>query len=117
ASAPALWSSWSPFLALFGNVFDAFDGDNAFAALDAEHRNTTRAAALDRNTRYGDTDGLAGIADQHQVIRLLDRKSGDDGAVLLAHIHCHDARAAAARDAILKGAGAFAKSGAGDRQH
>src|SRR5438045_2815147 len=74
---------------LAGNVLDALDGDDAFALVHAEDCNTTRATALDRNARHRHPDCLATIADQHEIVRVLDRESGHDRDVLAAHIHGH----------------------------
>ena len=95
-----------------------FSGLSAIRSTD-----TTRSSSSSRNTvtpcaarpwkrdavdRHA--DGLALVADQHQIVAILDREGRNDGAVLAAHAHGDDARAAAAGDAVFIGAGALAEA-------
>jgi hypothetical protein len=68
-------------------------------------RNTTtpcaeRPCTLIEADRHA--NGLPGVGNQHQIVAFLDREGGDDGAVLLAHAHGDDARAAAPGDAVFE---------------
>src|SRR5579862_7026701 len=99
-----------------GNVFDAFDGDDAFALIHPEHRNTFGVATLQADVGGARADDLAAVADQHDVVTLFDRKGRHQRLVLAADRDGAHALAAASIDAEAVRAAALAEAGVRDEQ-
>src|SRR5262249_7497912 len=109
---------------LLAFLADALDRHYALVVRGVEHDHPLRRAAGDADALDAGADQLAAIGDQHQLVAVLDRERGDqlagllaDRAVALAHVHRHDAFAAAAGDPVLKGGRALAVAALRDGEH
>src|ERR1700733_10875419 len=89
-----------PLLACSCSFFDALDRHDPLALVQPEHDDALRRPALHADPAHPDTNGLALIADEHQIVGFLDGKYRDDGAVLPPHAHRDDTGPAASRDPI-----------------
>src|SRR5215510_15826994 len=109
---------------LLAFLADALDGDHALVVGRIEHDHPLGRASGDADAFDPGADELATVGDQHQLVAVLDRERGDqlagllaDAAVALAHVHCHDAFAAAAGDPVFVGRRSLAVAALRDREH
>src|SRR5262245_28993947 len=109
---------------LLAFLADALDRHHALVVGRVEHDHALGRAPGDTDAFDAGADELSAVGDQHQLVAVLDRERGDqlagllpDCAVTLAHVHRHDAFAAAAGDPIFVGRGPLAVSALRDREH
>src|SRR5579871_5954325 len=80
-------------------VCDTFDRHDALAFLDTKDGDALGRTALNADLRHRHPNGLALIADEHEMIGIFDRKRRYHRAVFGAHGDCDNAGAAASGDA------------------
>src|SRR5207249_9259433 len=102
----------------------AFYRDDLLVLRGVEHDDAPGLTALDADLRDTDTDQLAAVGDQHELIGFLYREGSDqpadartNGAALVAVVHCDNALSAAPGGTILVRRGSLAEPPFGDRQH
>src|SRR5262245_8154098 len=107
---------------LLAFLADALDRDDTLIVRGVEHDHALGGPPGDADAFDPGADELPAVGDQHQLVTVLDRERGDqfagllaDGAVALAHVHRHDAFAAATRDPVFVGRGSLAVSALRDR--
>src|SRR5262249_19253994 len=103
---------------------ESLDRDHTLVLRRVEHDDAAGLTALDADLRDPDSDQLAAVGDQHELVGFLDRErrhqpadTRANGTALLAVVHRNDALSAAAGGPVLVGRGSFAEAALGDREH
>src|SRR5204863_7573930 len=84
-------------------VGDALDGDHLLALVGLEDAHALSVACGDAHVVHRAADQLAAVGHQHDLVAVLDREGGDEGAVAIVDDHGGEAFAATPRDPVLVG--------------
>src|SRR5262245_52358689 len=107
---PALVLSVRLFTLALARLADALGGDDLLALGAAEDGDTLRGAAGDADIGDGTADHLSLIGDEHDLVRVLDRKKPHDIAVSLRGVDRDDTLPAPAGDAVFISRAALAEA-------
>src|SRR5512139_2048468 len=103
-------------IVLFFFFRDTRQGHDAFAVFEFDQTHALGVAADDADILDAQTNDLADVGDQHELVFFVDLLHADDAASAFAGLHRDDALAAARLQPVFVHLGAFAVAAVSNRQ-